>query len=40
MTVELFFVLYILPIVLAAFGWAVALWTVRHADKESHPPAE
>jgi len=35
-----FFVLFVLPILIAAFGWAVALWAVREARKESRPPAE
>ena len=37
---ELFFALYVAPLLLAAFGWAVALWAVRQAKKESRPPAE
>jgi hypothetical protein len=40
MTTELFFALYVAPLLLAAFGWAVALWAVRQAKKESRPPAE
>ena len=40
MTTELFFALYVAPLLLAAFGWAVALWAVRQAKKELRPPAE
>ncbi|HJW78418.1 MAG: hypothetical protein ACJ8D8_00280 [Microvirga sp.] len=40
MTTELFFALYVAPLLLAAFGWDVALWAVRQAKKESRQPAE
>ena len=40
MTAELFFALYVAPILLAAFGWGVALWAIRQAKKEARPPAE
>jgi hypothetical protein len=35
-----FFVLFVLPMLLAAFGWAVALWAVREAKKRHRHPAE
>jgi hypothetical protein len=40
MTSTQFIAFFVAPIALLAVGWAVALWTVRQARKESRPPAE
>jgi hypothetical protein len=39
MTSGQFFAFFVTPVLLAAFGWAVALWAVRQAKKD-RPPAE
>ncbi|HEX8663219.1 MAG TPA: hypothetical protein VF744_04240 [Beijerinckiaceae bacterium] len=41
MTTAQFFVLFIWPIIIAALGWAVALWFGREPREEKRrPPAE
>jgi hypothetical protein len=40
MTTELFFALYISPLLLLALGWGVALWFGRRPDEKSRHPAE
>lgn len=40
MTTELFFALYVMPLLLLALGWGVALWFGRQPDEKRRPPAE